>query len=107
MLSTKTLDTAATDSDVEEQSGFRLTFTFEPNEFMSETVLVRKRLAPRVRCCMCSHPACAAATCWLARCRSRVALGVVGSMNVLWLRRQPKMSRQPGPVSRTTLSAPN
>ena len=29
------------DDDDVEQNGFRLTFTFEPNEFFSETVLVR------------------------------------------------------------------
>ena len=29
------------EEDAEEESGFRLTFTFEPNEFFSETVLVR------------------------------------------------------------------
>ena len=30
------------EEEEEEENGFRLTFTFEPNEFFSETVLVRR-----------------------------------------------------------------
>ena len=32
------------EGDDQAESGFRLTFTFEPNEFFSETVLVRRLL---------------------------------------------------------------
>ena len=36
------MDEEEEEEEEEEENGFRLTFTFEPNEFFSETVLVRR-----------------------------------------------------------------